>query len=527
MQMVLQQLALWFLSVLTALSSLSLPAKPAQTDYPKAAVTAKTLLLTNAPADGSALTLASMQGLLANVSEKNLLFRAGNYRNWLPEVSVEVLETQENGKAWDLPALLKEFAPFFDGYILCDEESAAIALSIAKQKNSIVALPAFEEILREAGLSMTKDVRGMTDLTFRLTPEFRNLRRDVAFEQPAAFAPRLVDYAVMCGAYVWYDENVLLKAQHSNVFGFLNDGALVFGYNHNLGEYRTVSSLSNRNACLIPADHAYNLSVLSGFPSVSVKQKTAAPQTTGGRTVCLLMSDGDNLQWFMNNYEDKSHYGSPVRGTFPFAWGVPASAADLASPYLARYYRDMTENDEFVLSLSGLGYTFPSKWTNPLARNRMIGTLAGKMEALDTHALLVLDDDGFSSPAMNALAKNTPAEGIFYIDFHDYAGLHGKTRFVDGKPIVGARYKLWNGNPGCSPEEIAAAVNALPADPGNPDSYAFIIVHAWSGLDESGAFVESGNTMAAVEKLVGLLDENTAVVTPGVFLERLGQTQGK
>ena len=114
----------------------------------------------------------------------------------------------------------------------------------------------------------------------------------------------------------------------------------------------------------------------------------------------------------------------------------------------------------------------------------------------------------------------------FYMDYSNYAGMKGKMRFANGKPIVSARYQLWNGMPGCSPEEVAAAVNALPADPKNPDSYVFVIVHAWSGLNGSGEFTQGGNTMAAVERLVEQLDENTRLVSPAQFMERITENCG-
>ena len=521
----IKRIFVFLLTLLTALPGFTTGGLRQAADFPRAAKEAKTLLLTDVPSDGSALTLASMQGLLANASDKNLLFRAGKYEAWLPFTEAEIVETQPDGSPWDLHALLREFAPYFDGYILCEDESAAVALSLANLKNSVVVLPAFEAAARDAGLMLTTDVRGWTDLTLRMSPEFRQLRRDVAFEQPADFAPRLADYAVMCGAYVWYDATAN-KAEHTNAFRFLNDNALIFGWNNDLGEYKTVSSVSSLNACLIPSDHAHNLSVLSGFSCGELRQKTDVAAEPGGRTVCLLMSDGDNLQWFLNSYDDVYHYGSPLRGQFPFAWGIPASAADLAAPVLERYYGEMDENDAFVLSLSGLGYTFPSKWTNRLALKRMAQTLGRKMEALDARELLVLDDGGFKSKALDTLLTETQANGIFYIDYSDYAGLGGETRFVNGRPIVSARYKLWNGKQGCSPEEIAAAINALPTDPGNPDSYAFVIVHAWSGLSSAGEFTEGGNTMKAVQRLTELLDADTRLVTPAQFMDRLAENCG-
>ena len=522
---VLRRILVYVITLLISLPSVSFADRQAPVDFPRAAVEAKTLLLTSVPTDGSALTLASMQGLLANVSDKNLLFRAEKYREWLPYTSAELIETQPDGSPWDLAALLTEFASYFDGYILCDDDSALIALSLANPKNSIAVLPEFETTVQDAGLCMTADVRGWSDLRLRRTPEFQGLRRDVAFEQPLSLAPRMLDYAVMSGAYVWYDA-AANRAEHTNAFRFMQDNALVFGWNNDLGEHDTVASVSSLNACLIPADWACNLSVLSGFPCGSFRQKTGVSAEPGGRTVCLLMSDGDNVQWFLSSYGNTYYYGSPVRGQFPFAWGVPASAGDLASPLLEKYYGEMTENDAFVLSLSGLGYTFPSRWTNRKALHSMAGTLAQKMEMLDTRELLVLDDRGFYSKALDTLLTQTQANGIFYIDYGNYAGLKGRTRFVGGKPIVSAKYRLWNNRPGCSPEEIAAAVNALPSDPKNPDSYAFIIVHAWSGLNSSGDFIEGGSPMKAVEKLVDALDSDTRLVSPSQFMDRIAANCG-
>ena len=515
----------YLLILLLSAAAAPFTGQKAAADFPKAAKAAKTLLLTDVPTDGSAVTLASMQGLLANVSDKNLLFRAEKYREWLPLTGAEPVDAQPDGSKWDLAALLKEFAAFFDGYLLCDEDSIAVALSLANQKNSIVVLPDFEAAAQAAGLNMTADVRGWSDLRLRLRPEFYRLRRDVAFEQPAALCPRLMDYAVMSGAYVWYDA-AATRAEHTNAFRFLNNNALLFGWNNDLGEYKTIASASALNACLIPADWACNLSVLSGYGCEPLQQKTTVSAAPGGRTVCLLMSDGDNLQWFVGSYEDKSHFGSLVRGRFPFAWGVPASAADLAAPLTQMYYGKMSENDAFVLSLSGLGYTFPSKWTSQRALQRMAQTLGQKMKALDTRELLVLDDGEFESKALDTLMAGTQANGIFYMDYSNYAGMKGKMRFANGKPIVSARYQLWNGMPGCSPEEVAAAVNALPADPKNPDSYVFVIVHAWSGLNGSGEFTQGGNTMAAVERLVEQLDENTRLVSPAQFMERITENCG-
>ncbi|MBR5618954.1 MAG: hypothetical protein IKW76_04410, partial [Clostridia bacterium] len=115
---ILKRIVVYILIFLMSVSPVSFAGGQTAADFPKAAAEAKTLLLTSIPSDGSALTLASMQGLLANVSDKNLLFRAEKYRDWLPYTNAELIETQPDGAPWDLAALLSEFAPYFDGYIL-------------------------------------------------------------------------------------------------------------------------------------------------------------------------------------------------------------------------------------------------------------------------------------------------------------------------------------------------------------------------------------------------------------------------
>ena len=273
------------------------------------------------------------------------------------------------------------------------------------------------------------------------------------------------------------------------------------------------------NICLIPADHGSNYSTLSGFGAAAPRQKTVAPSgaPARARTVCLVMTDGDNLQWMTTQFTDAAHYGSPLRGAVPLGWGVPASLPSVAAPMAAYLYDGMTENDEFITQISGLGYTFPSAWTNKTAFEVMANQLAEQMAKADTRIAAVLDDGGFGSGALDTLLGQPGIDALFYFDYADYAGCGGAVRTVNGKPIVSARYKLWAGIDGGSPEEIAAAVNASSDDPSSLDSYALIAVHAWSGLDGNGAFAPYGDTMAAVKRLADAFGPDVRIVTPGAF----------
>lgn len=492
--------------------------------YPAAAVSADRLILVDYPPAAEALTVGSLQGILANTSKTQILVRDGAYEKYLPYTGAEIIASRDGGSGWDAASLLSEFGCFAQGYVLCDDAGAAAAVSVAAALQAVIVPEALEEAARSAGLEKREDVRGWDDARLRKSPYFAMLSDKIAIEQPVSLAPKMVDLAVMAGAYFGYSDSTDARA-HKKTFSFLKDNAVIFGWNPVLGEHGTVMSFSEINMCLIPADHGCNYSTLSGFAGTALTQKTAAAPTDAGpvHTVCLVMSDGDNLQWMTTQYTNEAHYGSPIRGRFPMGWGVPASIDAIAAPMAEYLYDNMSENDEFITQISGLGYTFPSKWTNETALRVMAGQLNEQMKKTDTHIAAVLDDGGFRSKALDTILSQEGIDALFYFDYANYAGYGGEIRTVLGKPIISAKYRLWSGIEGCSPEEIAAQINASSTDPSSIDSYSLVVIHAWSGLDGDGNFVQGGNTMRAVERLVQSLGENVRIVTTGEFVSRVAR----
>ena len=484
--------------------------------FPKAKVAAETLLLLDTPRGDEALALGSLQGVLANVSTTQLLFKDGAYGKYT-EAMTNVRREERTGERAGAAFLLKEFASLVGGYVLCDDAGAQAAVSVAAALQAVVIPESLQSAAEAAGLSCLEDVRGWTDKTLRRSRYFARLNQTVAVSQPVSLAPKLVDYAVMAGAYFGYSDSDS-ERDCRRMYSFLKDNAVVFGWNPALGEYGTVSALSSLNACLIPADHACNLSVQSGFPSVPLRQAAAEQpaEPEEGHTVCLFMSDGDNLQWILTAFTNASHYGSPLRGRFPMGWGVPASLNTVAPTMASWLYGNRTEQDEMILQISGLGYTFPSRWKDPFALRRMNGMLDAQMAQADLRIAAVLDDGGFYHRSLDVLAAQESVSGVFYLDYADYAGMAGAARLSRGTPVISARYKLWYGLSGGTPEEIAAAVNASSKDPADPDAYSLIVVHAWSGMD-GDRFAGYGDTMAAVEKMVAAFDEDVRIVSPSEF----------
>ncbi|MGM9636902.1 MAG: hypothetical protein ACI3YK_02845 [Eubacteriales bacterium] len=503
----------------------------------KAPYQAKTLYLVTEPADFSdKLSLACLEGIVAGKTDEQIMISTGSlalYRSILTnDFGVKFLSRVDKlaCNTWNL---VSHYQDLITGYILCDDssdrESVSVAISLAGLLDAVVVTADHEETAKEAGLTCVLDVRGKTDSWLRSSEYFAQLNTKLAFEQPSSMAPKLVDYSVMSKSYFSF-YNGTNSSEHAAKYEFLDDNAVVFGYNNTLGEYDTVNSFSAKNICMVPSDHAYNLSTLSGFCLDSIQQnrKESEEETPEQvHTVCLIMSDGDNMQWLTNDFlSSEKWFASKVRGDFPLGWGVPATAIDVTAPILSYLYQNQTENDEFIMQLSGIGYTFPSKWSSS-ARTEMAAQLSEYMIRSDLKYAEILDDGGFSTRYLSAFTKQDGIEGLFYIDYGNYANYGGKILWSNGKPVVSARYRLWGGVSDGSIEYISNQINAASTDPKSADAYSFIIVHAWSGDNGKGTIVGDGNTMNGIQKLIESFDSDVQVVTPTEFMNRIIENLGE
>ncbi len=497
---------------------------------PKAAKQAKTLYQIGEPGNFSdKLTVSTLQGLVANLSEEQILISGGavdKYRTSLKRTWGCTFETKVDGKAVTIESLLAHYKDQLKGYILASadsiSESGNVAISLAGLLGAVVVTPDNQKLCDDLGLDCLLDATDKDDQWLRASEYWPQLNPKIAFEQPLSMAPKLVDLAVMSKSYFSF-YNGHNSSEHRTKYKYLEDGAIVFGYNNTLGEYDTVASFSAENIQMIPADHAYNLSTLSGFVTRTLDQKTentADPNVKKAHTVCIVLSDGDNVQWMTNDFTTANKWwGNPNRGKFKMGWGLPPTAIDIAAPFTDYLYNSMSEKDEFIMQLGGLGYTFPSKWSET-AKEAMAEKLSEYMLRSDLRYAEILDDNGFSRSHLSAFTKQEGIEGLFYIDYANYAGMNGKIIWSNGKPAVSARYRLWANTSDGSISGIAAGINRASTDPTKADAYSFIIVHAWSGLSGKN-LVEGGNTLDAVAQLVRSLDDDVEVVTPTEFMDRI------
>jgi len=116
------------------------------------------------------------------------------------------------------------------------------------------------------------------------------------------------------------------------------------------------------------------------------------PSPDSVHTVTFVMSDGDNIQWLMNDFStNENWYGSPLRGQFNMGWTISPSMAVLAPTIMDRLYRDAATGsgrDFFVCGVSGGGYLYPSY--NPELETHC-NRLNGYLKAADLNIVTILE----------------------------------------------------------------------------------------------------------------------------------------
>ncbi len=198
------------------------------------------------------------------------------------------------------------------------------------------------------------------------------------------------------------------------------------------------------------------------------------------------MSDGDNQQWNLGtNYGSPKWYGSPYRGNFNLGWSLSPSLYYLAPTVFDLYYKSASHgstNDYFIVSPSGNGYMYPSKYDKN-ALGAYINTLDDYMKKVDEKYVAIIDDSSFYN---NKLWDNFTAkpniQGLFYLDYRKHNNYHGEIIWSNNKPIVSCRDLLWNNLE--SEDELVKninkRINSGETDIHNPNSYTFVYVHVWS-----------------------------------------------
>lgn len=459
------------------------------------------------------LLISTLAGVVAQ-KQPAIYIRLGNgYLKWqadLEQIYGLVADLKYQYDPWGLFSRFKsELAE--PAYLLCDlqQSSVNVATSLAGVWQLVAVDAGIEAQVQAQGLRLKLDVRGQ-DEEWCFRNYWTEFNPGLLIQQKESLLS-LRDYSALAGAFTFFDGNSAFMGQ---VMRATNADAPVLGWGDaSQGEDKFIRIGSENSLFTVPADHAWNLSVFSGVEADSLYQRTHTgmlPATDSVHTVTFVMSDGDNIQWIMNDFTvNENWFGSPLRGQFNMGWTISPALVDLAPTVLDRVYRDAATGpgrDFFVCGVSGGGYFYPSLYAD---LGNHCDRLNSYLQAADLNIVTILEHRrGFFTPEiLDHYTRQSQIIGCFYLDYAQYDYYAGKIVWSNGKPVVSAKFNLWQSFD--SPEYIASLINRLSRNPAEATAYSFINVHPWSrSLDD-------------VRRTIGLFNEHVQVVTPEEFIQRI------
>ena len=379
------------------------------------------------------------------------------------------------------------------------------------------------------GLKMLADARALTydalfkDYGAKLSPNL------VASLDPRS--PTARDMAVACDAPVVINcpggglPEVLRRAR---------PGGFMFGWGLE-GEDQCVRDASRAGLEVVAANWSYNLPLFaSARGEIQPQQATPRPPLLSGdkpgtRYVAFIESDGDNVTWTMSDFSTaRKYFAHPARGSMPYGWSLPVSnLAELGPDVWNHLVKAATPNDDYVhIGLTGYGFLDD---TPPADITRQATLLNPYLQRANVHSMIAFTDKQWDSPASKAAFQNIvdhcPAvRCIMPLQYMPYAAGAGRLLWCnrDGKriPVLPPRTDLWDDNQGDlagPPDRIAKVLNRWAQGPVNSleDTYAWVIVHAWTDFGNNTAGVGAAKACAAA------LDPNIRVVKPAELVDRL------
>ncbi len=339
------------------------------------------------------------------------------------------------------------------------------------------------------------------------------------------------------------------------VLAWLDPPAAALGWSHE-HENDQIRLISEYGHFQTASNWCINLPLLSaGSEKYNVKKiKTLDPRTIDfddtDHAVSFVMSDGDNLQWYMGDFfKSKDYWGNPDHGKFPFGWTSCLASLSQTCPYTIDHLVDTQPQATSFIEFAG-GYHFPDHFaTERPNREELLRVHARRtwknMQRVGVKVFGLICEDIDSPNALEAYQiyaeEMDGIVGIMAIQYHPYEGGDGAVYWVKNKrgieiPVVTAKYAIWahqnRGNKG-TPARVARIINehAQTFQQDNQKLLAWGIVHAWSrfkespGSDEDAENVKAGESgqwgLTPVKWCVERIDPEVKVISPEELLWRI------
>lgn len=475
--------------------------------------------------------LVCLQGIVAKKSP--CIFIEDNWAGSsdladLEKTGKTLIRTDAEGNKWNLYSLIGKFSSFIadGGCVLWSESEFAYSLNVAADFASLYGwLPVTQKVLDKLGdgiLTVKKDLTSEEDgpeLQKKYYKQFKGKFNMGAVVHVSNRMYGMRDLAIQQGWYCFYTEadregTDFLK----KVLGDFGSGTHVLGWVEN--EKNCVKIISRAGCSICPMDFCRNTSYLSQIEiPVSAQKKTAVAHSDESKHyVCLLLSDGDNIQWLMNGYGE---YYDKIRNCddVNISWTFSPSLYEFDPFMHNRVYEAAGENNYFVSGPSGAAYANPSVFRKSALADFSKETAAAMLRT-NQRIITVLDDyyprsqaDILYSLGWFSRYDNIDG-GLLFLDPDRYEAGRGRIWFSNDKPFISTRLSLWNsdGYDGATDEwlkEQADIINGYPVDIHSVNGYSLICVHAWTMKTSS------------IRKFVDCLGDNVEILSAGDFIETI------
>lgn len=447
----------------------------------------------------------AIQGIYARTGAKYYRYSDDAYAIWLDDMVKNYGYTVEDITLREM--VVGFIRDYGNQYVLYDwagkAETLNCACSIAGATDQLPVDVSIRDKAEEWGLVLGTDASAMTET--ECFEAYKDRLDKTGLVQQSAGNICLRDYGIACRYFFFYragNETADMMFR-GTVHAWVKENSPVFGWGPNEeAEHVTVSSQYGQFT--IPSDHSFNMSVFAcrgAFGDVDFTQKAKTTNVTaeaGKHYVCIMMSDGDNVQTWYNSFPFGEKYFAAQRGDFPMGFSVQPSLADLGPNILAYLKRNAGAKDYFVCSVSGQGYMYPQIY--PDLKGFTSG-LSAYLRKTDLSVVQILDS-GYSKKVVEAYAKIPELKGAIYCYGDKYVAGNGSVFWSEDKPFVAIRETLWDANV----EAMAERINGYAKDPTTIEGYTAINLHPWSMSYQD------------VVKLVELLDDDVVVVTADDFI---------
>jgi hypothetical protein len=455
------------------------------------------------------VTAQALQGIVAQTkSEIYIEKRMGEYEPYKDylhileedyDITYEYVDSLE-----DLIFLFKDRVTGYTLYT-ANTDSVNIAQTYSGLRQTLPATQSQVDMMDDLGIELTLDL-SKKDYWWLIETFGDEINWDYVIQQNPSYTG-IRDLGVANkGLYMFYHYTALGASEYLR----MGKDSPMLGWG-STDEVSDVADLSYYGITTVASDHAWNLSILSAaelhIDSFQQKFDRKPIKTEDKHYVTFILSDGDNVQYMLNNYYQSSRtFGAEDRGEIPFGWSIAPTMYDLAPTVLKEYYDNASAKDYILPGVSGAAYFYPDAMPEDALKIHVERTNEYfKRLDLDYGVIMGTRRLDTDKSSLEAYAMMPEIRGMFlYANYDRYMGYRGEIWWINDKPFLSARNALWD------TEDLSAfaeMINNYKVDPSSIDGYTVVTVHTWS------------HTFEDVMNVINQFDDDVVVVSPYHLME--------